>query len=54
MTSNSITNAVAKIEARLQLTNADANEDDEKIAKENERTKQSHFLKTLCDLELDF
>lgn len=28
--------------------------DDEKIAKENERTKQSHFLKTLFDLELDF
>lgn len=28
--------------------------DDEKIAKENERTKQSNFLKTLFDLELDF
>lgn len=27
---------------------------DEKIAKENERTKQSQLLKTLCDLELDF
>ena len=26
MTSNSITNVVAKIEARLQLTNADASE----------------------------
>lgn len=56
MTSNSITNVVAKIEARLQLTNADASEVNRrrKIAKENERTKQSNFLKTLFDLELDF
>lgn len=56
MTSNSITNVVAKIKARLQLTNADANEVNRrrKNCKGKRKNEAKPPFKTLRDLDIDF
>lgn len=55
MTSNSFTNVVTKIKARLQLTNADTNEINKRRQNSTGEGKNEAkpLFKNVCDLELD-